>query len=245
MENNLASSANGLAPSNPCARPTTPGRPRHANAQSNPPTPPTNRSSSTLHPALCFPNFIKTLNSGAWAGLGPLSPSSPFPTSNRLPAFTLVVVVGLGLHPIPSLCLSKAASNRRYFFSDPSPFSRFDPSSASDPIRFDSNSLHSVFFPSSSLLPPTSSSLQPAPPPSPIILILLGMTPRRSATYQIRPPPKEVFPESTLSPGGLQLTTLFWDIEILFHQGSHAGARVGNNFEVFGCIMTRVFFSPL
>ncbi|KAI0296428.1 hypothetical protein BC826DRAFT_233837 [Russula brevipes] len=65
------------------------------------------------------------------------------------------------------------------------------------------------------------------------------MTARRSS-YQIRPPPKEVFPESTLSPGGLQLTTLFWDIGILFHQGSHAGARVGNNFEVFGCITTHV-----
>ncbi|KAH9979748.1 hypothetical protein BJV74DRAFT_887951 [Russula compacta] len=56
------------------------------------------------------------------------------------------------------------------------------------------------------------------------------MTTRRSG-YQIRSPPKEVFPESTLSPGGLQLTTLFWDTGILFHQGSHAGARVGNNFE--------------
>lgn len=65
------------------------------------------------------------------------------------------------------------------------------------------------------------------------------MMPRRSS-YQIRPPPKEVFPESTLSPGGLQLTTLFWDTGILFHQGSHAGARVGNNFEVFGCILTHV-----
>jgi len=65
------------------------------------------------------------------------------------------------------------------------------------------------------------------------------MTARRSS-YQIRQPPKEVFPESTLSPGGLQLTTLFWDTGILFHQGSHAGARVGNNFEVFGCIMTHV-----
>ncbi|KAH9973792.1 hypothetical protein BGW80DRAFT_223303 [Lactifluus volemus] len=62
----------------------------------------------------------------------------------------------------------------------------------------------------------------------------------RRSSYQIRPPPKEVFPESTLSPGGLQLTTLFWDTGILFHQGSHAGARVGNNFEVFGCIMTHV-----
>ncbi len=61
----------------------------------------------------------------------------------------------------------------------------------------------------------------------------------RRSSYQFRPPPKEVFPESTLSPGGLQPTTLFWDTEILFHQGSHAGARVGNNFEVFGCIMTR------
>jgi hypothetical protein len=68
------------------------------------------------------------------------------------------------------------------------------------------------------------------------------MTARRSS-YQIRPPPKEVFPESTLSPGGLQLTTLFWDMGILFHQGSHAGARVGNNFEVFVCITTRVFIS--
>lgn len=65
------------------------------------------------------------------------------------------------------------------------------------------------------------------------------MMPRRS-NYQIRPPPKEVFPESTLSPGGLQLTTLFWDTGILFHQGSHAGARVGNNFEVFGCIITHL-----
>ncbi|KAH9042544.1 hypothetical protein EDB85DRAFT_1885813 [Lactarius pseudohatsudake] len=62
----------------------------------------------------------------------------------------------------------------------------------------------------------------------------------RRSTYQIRSPPKEVFPESTLSPGGLQLTTLFWDTGILFHQGSHAGARVGNNFEVFGCITTHV-----
>ncbi|KAI0250667.1 hypothetical protein BJV78DRAFT_546061 [Lactifluus subvellereus] len=62
----------------------------------------------------------------------------------------------------------------------------------------------------------------------------------RRSSYQIRPPPKEVFPESTLSPGGLQLTTLFWDMGILFHQGSHAGARVGNNFEVFGCITTHV-----
>jgi hypothetical protein len=65
------------------------------------------------------------------------------------------------------------------------------------------------------------------------------MMARRSG-YQIRSPPKEVFPESTLSPGGLQLTTLFWDTGILFHQGSHAGARVGNNFEVFGCITTHV-----
>ncbi|KAI9509054.1 hypothetical protein F5148DRAFT_816986 [Russula earlei] len=65
------------------------------------------------------------------------------------------------------------------------------------------------------------------------------MTARRSS-YQIRPPPKEVFPESTLSPGGLQLTTLFWDMGILFHRGSHAGARVGNSFEVFGCIVTHV-----
>ena len=64
----------------------------------------------------------------------------------------------------------------------------------------------------------------------------------RRSSYQIRPPPKEVFPESTLSPGGLQLTTLFWDMGILFHQGSHAGARVGNNFEVFGCITTRAYF---
>jgi hypothetical protein len=70
------------------------------------------------------------------------------------------------------------------------------------------------------------------------------MMPRRSS-YQIRPPPKEVFPESTLSPGGLQLTTLFWDTGILFHQGSHAGARVGNSFEVFGCILTRVSISPV
>ncbi|KAI9465761.1 hypothetical protein BJY52DRAFT_1220508 [Lactarius psammicola] len=62
----------------------------------------------------------------------------------------------------------------------------------------------------------------------------------RRSSYQIRSPPKEVFPESTLSPGGLQLTTLFWDTGILFHQGSHAGARVGNNFEVFGCITTHV-----
>ncbi|KAI0301641.1 hypothetical protein B0F90DRAFT_323949 [Multifurca ochricompacta] len=62
----------------------------------------------------------------------------------------------------------------------------------------------------------------------------------RRSNYQIRPPPKEVFPESTLSPGGLQLTTLFWDTGILFHQGSHAGARVGNNFEVFSCITTHV-----
>lgn len=62
----------------------------------------------------------------------------------------------------------------------------------------------------------------------------------RRSTYQIRSPPKEVFPESTLSPGGLQLTTLFWDTGILFHQGSHAGARVGNNFEVFGCITTHL-----
>lgn len=61
----------------------------------------------------------------------------------------------------------------------------------------------------------------------------------RRSSYQIRSPPKEVFPESTLSPGGLQLTTLFWDTGIVFHQGSHAGARVGNNFEVFGCITTR------
>jgi hypothetical protein len=67
----------------------------------------------------------------------------------------------------------------------------------------------------------------------------------RRSTYQIRQPPKEVFPESTLSPGGLQLTTLFWDAGIMFHQGSHAGARVGNNFEVFGCITTRVFLSSL
>jgi len=62
----------------------------------------------------------------------------------------------------------------------------------------------------------------------------------RRSSYQIRSPPKEVFPESTLSPGGLQLTTLFWDTGILFHQGSHAGARVGNNFEVFGCITTHL-----
>ena len=61
----------------------------------------------------------------------------------------------------------------------------------------------------------------------------------RRSSYQIRSPPKEVFPESTLSPGGLQLTTLFWDTGILFHQGSHAGARVGNSFEVFVCITTR------
>jgi hypothetical protein len=67
----------------------------------------------------------------------------------------------------------------------------------------------------------------------------------RRSSYQIRPPPKEVFPESTLSPSGLQLTTLFWDTGILFHQGSHAGARVGNNFEVFGCILTRVSISPV
>lgn len=62
----------------------------------------------------------------------------------------------------------------------------------------------------------------------------------RRSGYQIHSPPKEVFPESTLSPGGLQLTTLFWDTGILFHQGSHAGARVGNNFEVFGCMKTHV-----
>ncbi|KAI0261601.1 hypothetical protein BC834DRAFT_895045 [Gloeopeniophorella convolvens] len=61
----------------------------------------------------------------------------------------------------------------------------------------------------------------------------------RRSSYQLRPPPKEVFPEATHGPGGLQATTLFWDVGILFHKGSHAGARVGNRFEVFDCIMTR------
>lgn len=118
----------------------------------------------------------------------------------------------------------------------PSPVFTLNPSPASDPVH----SSHCVFF-------PLSSSLLSGPPFLPrerVILILFTMMPRRSS-YQIRPPPKEVFPESTLSPGGLQLTTLFWDTGILFHQGSHAGARVGNNFEVFGCILTRVSISPV
>lgn len=219
--------------STPCKRPV------HS------PIPPTNRSSSTLHPALSFPNLIKTLNSGAWAGarsfISVVAVSQP---RIALPAFTLVVV-GLGLHPIPSLCHhTKAESTAVISFRilrlllALTPHQPLTPS-ASTQTPSTACSFPPLFLPQ---LPPPPN--RPPPSLTHTILISFAMTARRSATYQIRPPPKEVFPESTLSPGGLQLTTLFWDTGILFHQGSHAGARVGNNFEVFGCIMTRVFFPP-
>lgn len=152
-------------------------------------------------------------------------------------------MVGLGLHPIPSLCLTEAEFTAVISFRILRLFLALTPhQSLTHPLRLKLPPLPALSLLSSS---PTSTSSQPLPSPILKLLILFGMTARRSTTYQIRPPPKEVFPESTLSPGGLQLTTLFWDMGILFHRGSHAGARVGNNFEVFGCIMTRVFFSPL
>lgn len=183
-------------------------------------------SSSTHHRRSLFSNFIKTLNCDFWAGLALISVAGVL-------ALTGACVRRAGLpHDSQSV-----ACGHRYFFSCPSPFSRSKPSLAFLPVHF-----HCLFYPLSTPSSP--------PPPLPLtfpagtILLLFSMTARRS-TYHIRPPPQEVFPESTLTPGGLQLTTLFWDAGILFHQGSHAGARVGNNFEVFGCIATRVLFPVL
>ncbi|KAI0044962.1 hypothetical protein FA95DRAFT_1574135 [Auriscalpium vulgare] len=55
-----------------------------------------------------------------------------------------------------------------------------------------------------------------------------------------RAPPKEVFPEESRGPNGLQLTTIFWETNIRFHAHAHACWMVGGRFEVFECKATHV-----
>ena len=155
--------------------------------------------------------------------------------------YSACVSLGLGCLTIPSLWILRSIPPLLLF--GPSPHLTLNPSLAFDPVH---SSIPLRVLPPLFLPPPPPRAFAPLFPPqgrntNPVFTM---MATRRSS-YQIRPPPKEVFPESTLSPGGLQLTTLFWDTGILFHQGSHAGARVGNNFEVFGCIVTRVSISPV
>lgn len=161
-----------------------------------------------------------------WAFIS-VAPASRLASTSYLPAF---VRAGLPHHSQFEDLRPTVIS-----FRSIASFSLLTPSLPFGPVH---PSIHCIYLPSP---PPLSPPLSPT---GVILLIPFTVMARRSG-YQIRPPPKEVFPESTLSPGGLQLTTLFWDTGILFHQGSHAGARVGNNFEVFGCVLTRVSISPL